>query len=319
MQYLQFQQRFTRSDLDNICVWTALVTPMYEDGSVDYDSLAFCVRRQEQAGNGIVILGSTGEGLALSEREQRRIVSTVMQLKPAVPVMAGVGGYQVDIRKDWIRYCQTQNVDAFLMVAPLYAKPGLNGQIEWFRTLMDQTTRPCMLYNVPSRTGINIDPRVFATLADHPNLWAVKDASGDIERTLQYQAQHSDLRLYSGEDPLMSEFAAINARGVVSVIANVWPLAARMFMAKCLNDQITLQSIQLWKEASSLMFLAANPIPAKAALAHAGCLNTPALRQPLSAEDMHSLEKIIEMDAHITHWYRQVLAGCSYFSRHNVA
>ncbi|MFT6835468.1 MAG: 4-hydroxy-tetrahydrodipicolinate synthase [Francisellaceae bacterium] len=297
-------------NLNNITVWTALITPMLNNGDIDYKSLTNCVRKQENAGNGILIVGSTGEGLALTQVEQREIVSYVMSLNLSVPVMAGVGGYQLQSQLEWLDFCETQSVDAYLLVEPIYAKPGLNGQVRWFETLMDRVNKPCMLYNVPSRTGSNLMPEVLTELKDHENLWALKEASGSLDTFMSYQRANPSIRIYSGEDGLISELASLGAYGVVSVVANVWPEATRAFMEHCLQDdhfclidQLTIQDIQLWKRASNALFVASNPIPAKAILAHKKWIESAELRPPLCAQDMVKLDELISVSQEITHWY----------------
>ncbi|MEX2600449.1 MAG: dihydrodipicolinate synthase family protein, partial [Balneolaceae bacterium] len=118
-------------------LWTALITPMKEDGSVDYEDLERLVYRQEKAGNGILLIGSTGEGLALEDSERLEIVTFVTGLDLKVPVMAGVGGFNLEAQKSWVRTCNELGTDALLLVAPLYSKPGPLGQTEWFRALLE--------------------------------------------------------------------------------------------------------------------------------------------------------------------------------------
>jgi 4-hydroxy-tetrahydrodipicolinate synthase len=299
-------------NLNDITVWTALITPMLQNGDIDYKSLTDCVRKQEKAGNGILVVGSTGEGLALTSQEQRDIIQHVTSMHLTVPVMAGVGGYQLNQQLEWLDFCESCGVDCYLLVEPIYAKPGLNGQVQWFSTLMDRVSRPCMLYNVPSRTGSSILPETLARLANHPNLWALKEASGSLDTFMSYQRANRNVRIYSGEDGLMSELAAIGAHGVVSVVSNVWPEATQMFMNSCLQDhyfctlnQINLQDVELWKRASNMLFVASNPIPAKAILAHQGVIQTPELRAPLCAADMVKLDQLAAASREITNWYNR--------------
>jgi 4-hydroxy-tetrahydrodipicolinate synthase len=318
----QHHPRFNMNQMNQFHVWTALITPMDQQGNIDYTSLAYCVRKQELAGNGIVILGSTGEGLALTENQRETLVQFVMNLNPSVPVMSGVGGFQLPMQLDWIKKCESYGVDAFLMVAPLYAKPGIKGQTQWFDDLLTQANKPCMLYNVPSRTGINLNAELFCNLQHHANLWALKDASGSLEQTARYMDANENLVIYSGEDDLMSDFASIGANGVVSVNANVWPCATKLYMHCCLTDQISLHSIQLWKQATSLLFSASNPIPTKVLLAHMGYINSATLKAPLTSEEMSQdkLEDLIEMNEQMNQWYDKALNNFkSINKRHHVA
>jgi 4-hydroxy-tetrahydrodipicolinate synthase len=147
-------------NINELKLWTALVTPMQADGSVDFVSLENIVRRQEAAGNGILLLGSTGEGLALDQEEKKSVVSFVSRMNPDVAVMAGVGGFNLKMQQQWIETCNHLNINAFLLVAPLYSKPRPVGMESWFRSLLDVSGKPCMLYNIPGRTGVKIPPSV---------------------------------------------------------------------------------------------------------------------------------------------------------------
>src|ERR1700733_71961 len=118
-------------------VWTALVTPLLENGKIDYPALEGLLHRQKAAGNGVVLCGSTGEGIALSDAEKSQLVSHVCSLGLKIPLLIGVGGFNLDHTKRWLEFCETQPIDGYLMVTPPYSKPGVKGQIAWFRDLMD--------------------------------------------------------------------------------------------------------------------------------------------------------------------------------------
>ena len=164
--------------LNDYPLWTAVITPMHGDGTVDYDSLGKVLDQQVQANNGILILGSTGEALNLDLYERQKILDFLKERKPDAPVMCGVGGSNLDEQIKWIEHLETLPIDAYLLVVPLYAKPGDEGQYQWFKTLMDKSTRPCMLYNVPSRTGKPMSFTAVEKLNTHKNFWAIKEASG---------------------------------------------------------------------------------------------------------------------------------------------
>ena len=295
--------------IHDISVWTALITPMLDNGDIDFNSLTVCVRKQESAGNGILIVGSTGEGLALTTQEQQAVVKHVTSLQLSVPIMAGVGGYQLQSQLEWLEFCETRSIDAYLLVAPIYAKPGIIGQIEWFKTLMNAVNTPCMLYNVPSRSGVDITPAVLSYLAEHKNLWALKEASGSIDNFLQYRQSNHDIQIFSGEDGLMSHLTALGATGVVSVVANVWPEATNLYMQQCLQNTVTSHSVQLWQKASKLLFVTSNPIPAKAILAELEHIATPQLRAPLSTYDMQQLDKLIQVNTEIESWFQEQIGA----------
>ena len=155
--------------INNYKLWTALITPLNEDGSVNYDELTLLLKQQEEARNGILILGSTGEALNLSLDEKKKIIEHTLKLELEVPIMCGVGGINIDTTNDWVDHLNSKNIDCYLLVTPLYAKPGEEGQTHWFKTLLDKATKPCMLYNIPGRTGISLNVNTVKTLATHKN------------------------------------------------------------------------------------------------------------------------------------------------------
>ncbi len=286
-------------------LWTALITPMQDDGNLDFDGLAKCVQQQQEANNGILLIGSTGEGLALTNIEKQQVVEYVVAMQPTVPIMVGVGGAQLEEQLEWIAFCETQPVDAYLLVTPLYAKPGPKGQIAWFKALLDAVSKPCMLYNVPSRTGVAMHADVLKALAGHRYLWAVKEASGSLDDFQAYRAANPQLAFFSGEDGLMPELAKLGAQGLVSVVSNVWPQATHRYVQQCVEGTLAQSSIDLWKAASAALFMVSNPIPAKALLAHRGWLQSATLRLPLVAEELEDLSELLQADQTVAGWLMQ--------------
>lgn len=289
--------------MTDIQLWTALITPMQPDGSVHFNNLEQIINLQEEAGNGILILGSTGEGLALSEEEKKGIVDFISDWKHSCPVMVGVGGFNLKSQTDWISYCNQKNVDSFLLVNPLYSKPGLRGQIEWFRSLLDASEKPCMIYNIPSRTGVKLYPEVLEELQHHPNFWAVKEASGSIAAFQQFRKAVPSVPLYSGDDGLMPFFAAAGGSGLVSVASNVWPQETKLYVAKCLKGD-TVSLFPIWTDAVKALFSASNPIPLKVLMKEKGLIETTVLRLPLTDKDLSNAEPLRISDEAITNWYK---------------
>jgi len=290
--------------LEEYTLWTALVTPMKGDGQVDFQDLETLVRRQERAGNGIVLLGSTGEGLALDFDEKAEVVDYVMNLKPECPIMVGVGGFNIEAQERWVSYCSDRDVDGFLMVAPLYSKPGPVGMEQWFRRLLDRAGRPCMLYNIPGRTGVRIPPSVIGKLASHPAVWGLKEASGSLEEFRAFRSAAPDLAIYSGDDALLPVFAGSGCRGLVSVAANVWPEATAAYVRLCLNGEC--DSFEgVWERGAEVLFSASNPIPAKMLLLEKGLIKSPALRLPLVPEEISDTRPLVEADRAVKAWYEQ--------------
>ncbi|WP_371186616.1 4-hydroxy-tetrahydrodipicolinate synthase [Thalassotalea maritima] len=297
----------TTFQLDDFSLWTALVTPFDEQGQVDFASLKSVVAQQERANNGILICGSTGEGLAIEPEQQYEIVKFVCDLQPTVPLMVAVGGSNLTQQQEWIKRCNQLPVHCYLLTAPLYTKPGVVGQTEWFKALMDAALLPCMIYNVPSRTGASIPVQAVANLAQHPNLWAMKEASGDINEFLAYVEAAPNLKMYSGEDGLMPYLASAGAVGLVSVCANAWPEATNLYVRKSLAGE-TQGLFPTWYNAVSALFEVANPIPVKVLMHKQGQISTPVLRAPLTHRELPSHTNLQTADEAISAWYKNVTA-----------
>ncbi len=291
----------TQFNLSQYPLWTALVTPFNAHGQVDYDNLKHLVATQAEANNAILILGSTGEGLALDVLEQQRIVEFVCNLAPEVPIMVAVGGFNLAEQVRWVEFCNTQPVDALLLGSPLYAKPGSKGLTQWFDSLLSATNLPCMIYNVPGRSAVSIAPEVLTNLADHDNLWALKEASGDISHFEQFRKALPRLAIFSGDDALMPYFAQAGAVGLVSVAANAWPEQTATFVKRALSGNHP-NLFSAWRDAIDALFSVANPIPVKALMHHQGTLNTPHLRPPLTHLELDSIATLDQVNQQILSW-----------------
>ena len=289
--------------MKNYTLWTALITPMHKDGSIHFEDLIQLAERQNEAGVGILLAGSTGEGLALTDDEKRKIIDVVTGLTLSVPIMVGVGGFNLQKQEEWITYCNERDIDAFLLVTPLYAKPGIKGQAAWFRNLLDAADKPCMLYNIPSRTGIKMAPEALETLAGHKRLWALKEASGSVSEFKTFRKTAHDLYLFSGDDALMPDFAIEGGKGLVSVASNIWPEETLLYVQKCLSGG-TDSLFPVWPNAIRALFSASNPIPAKKLLKETGVISESAVRLPLSEDDLEKTEHLLEADQQIKHWYK---------------
>lgn len=289
-------------NLNDYILWTALVTPFNEDGDVDYTTLATLVREQEAARNGILLLGSTGEGLALTQTEQKTIVEYVCQLTPSVPLLVAVGGSNLKHQIEWINYCNGLPIHGFLLGSPLYAKPGVIGQTHWFESLLNKSAHPCMLYNVPGRSAVSIPVETVKSLENHTNLWALKEASGSIAQFEAYRQTAPNLALYSGDDALMPYFAQSGAKGLVSVAANAWPEQTHEFVKRCLSAKHPNLFAQ-WSNAINSLFAVANPIPVKVLMHQQGRLNTPLLRPPLTHLELTQTDCITTANNTISSWH----------------
>ncbi|MDR3449822.1 MAG: 4-hydroxy-tetrahydrodipicolinate synthase [Alphaproteobacteria bacterium] len=282
-------------------LWTALVTPFTPDaGKVDYAALGSLLKRQNAAGNGILILGSTGESLSLNEDEKKEIVRFTMAQKLSVPVMIGLPNINAAQTMGWIDFCRGQGADAYLAATPAYTKPGAEGQVGWFTHIFDAVDAPVMLYNVPSRTGASLSPAVLRALQSHRNFWAVKESSGGLEAYVDYAAAAPNVALYCGDDNLLAPAASLGACGLVSVASNMWPEACAAYVAGCRDATYRGQD---WWIASKALFTTASPVPLKALMHRRGLLPSSAVRSPLSVSDLASFDLLDAADKRITEWH----------------
>lgn len=298
----------TKATYTDVRLWTALVTPMLPNGDIDFVNLVQLAKRQAEAGNGITLLGSTAEGLALTSEEQFAIVNCICELSLNVPLMVAVGGYNLSSQLSWLKQCNSLAIDAYLLTSPIYAKPGEVGLTAWFTTLLEQAQHPCMIYNVPSRSGINIPVSVMQNISTHRNCWAMKEASGDLNTFLAYREHCTELAIYSGEDDMMPYLMGAGVKGLVSVAANVWPEATHQYVKMALaGKHQTL--FPVWKQAVSALFQVSSPIPVKTLMHRNQLLNFSTLRAPLTAleitESPLGLEKLVSADQSINQWFKQ--------------
>ncbi len=292
-------------NVSNTNLWTALVTPMLPGGEIDFKSLEFIVQKQVEAGNGILLIGSTGEGLALPAGDKWKVVEFVSKMNPASPLMVGVGGFDIELQKKWIEKCNPLHIDAFLLVSPLYSKPGPVGMERWFRALLDRSEKPCMIYNIPGRTGIKVPPEVIMHLQDHSNMWSLKEASGSLEEYNAFRMAAPELDVFSGDDALLPEFVPSGCNGLVSVASNVWPEEVHQFTRLCLERNPDLP-LDLWEMASKALFVSSNPIPAKVLLAEKGWIRHPELRLPLTPDELTDKSILLKADSEMTLWYAKL-------------
>lgn len=288
--------------LNEYSTWTALVTPFDLQGNIDFTSLKTIAIDQADAGNALLLLGSTGEGLALSAEQQLNIVQFICQLKLTVPLMVAVGGYDLAAQVAWIERCNQLPIHAYLLATPLYAKPGPVGQSQWFTRLLDASEFPCMLYNVPSRSGVSIPLSTVINVQDHDNCWAMKEASGNLNDFLAYREHCTNIDLYSGEDALIPYLAKAGAKGLVSVCSNAWPKATNHYVKLSLLGQVQ-GLFPLWKNAIETLFQVANPIPVKALMFVQKNITSPVLRAPLTHLELTENSNLLAADKQINHWF----------------
>lgn len=293
-------------NLNDYPLWTAIVTPMNADSSVDYTSFEKILKEQEAANVAVVILGSTGEALNLNKDECKKILEFGLGLNLKVPVMTGIGGFNQKETLEYVAYLNTlSKLDAYLVVTPLYAKPGEHGQTQWFKAILDNANKPCMLYNVPGRTGVKMNFNAIKNLAGHKNFWAIKEASGSVEDFKKYGESAPKARLYSGDDGMVPDFYPHRCVGLVSVAANAWPLETRAYVEKTLAGKLSSREAELWKKACDTLFIAANPVPVKNLMHAQGKIKTNVLRAPLHHLDLSDNTPVLQADQKIVTWFKE--------------
>lgn len=293
-------------NLNNYPLWTAIVTPMNTDSSVDYPTFEKILKEQEAADVAVVILGSTGEALNLTKEECKKVLEFGLALNLKVPVMTGIGGFGQKDTLEYVTYLNTlKGLDAYLVVTPLYAKPGEFGQTEWFKTILDLAVKPCMLYNVPGRTGVKMNFNAIKNLSNHKNFWAIKEASGSVEDFKKYGDAAPNARMYSGDDGMVPDFQPHRCVGLVSVAANAWPVETRAYVTKTLEGKLSKTEAELWAKSCDTLFIAANPVPVKNLMHAQGKLKTNVLRAPLDHRDLADNTPVLEADKKIKQWHKE--------------
>ena len=274
---------------------TAIVTPMTVEG-VDYAQFGRLIDWQIEAGiDAIVVAGTTGEGSTLSDAEHKEVIRyCVERVAGRVPVIAGTGSNDIAYAISLTKYACEVGADAMLLVTPYYNKATQKGLIQSFTAVADASTKPCILYNVPSRTGCNLLPASVAQLAKHPNIVAIKEASGNISQIAQVAHLCGDeIDIYSGNDDQIVPVLSLGGKGVISVLSNLLPAETSKICHDYLNGN-TVAATQKQLELLPLvdaLFCEVNPIPAKAAMAKMG-FGENYLRLPLTPMD-EAKEKVL--------------------------
>lgn len=265
---------------------TALITPMYPDGSVDYEALERLIEFQIREGiHALVAVGTTGESATLEPEEQQSVIAfTVKKAAGRVPVIAGVGSNNTGHALENVRRACDAGADALLAVTPYYNKATQSGLAAHFTAIADASTCPVILYNVPGRTGCNLLPATVAQLAEHPRIVGIKEASGNMAQAVELFARCGEkLDIYSGEDALTVSMMAMGGAGTISVLSNVVPGGAAEMANACLSgDYGKAAALQCrYLPLIQALFCQVNPIPAKAAMAVLG-FGADVLRLPLT-------------------------------------
>jgi 4-hydroxy-tetrahydrodipicolinate synthase len=275
---------------------TALVTPFRRDSSLDEAALRKLVRRQIDAGiDFLVPCGTTGENPTLTRHEHLRVVEiTLEESARRVPVIAGAGGYNTAEIVALARELQSMRVDGILSVTPYYNKPTPDGLYQHYRAIASAVSLPVIVYNVPRRTGTNVDAAILKRLAEIDNIIGIKEASGDLSQVASMIGHLPEAFLVlSGDDALALPIIALGGRGLISVASNEVPAEMTQLVRYCLEDNFE-QARYLQQRFLPLMevnFIESSPIPVKAAMAAMGLLE-PVWRLPLCPPRPENEEKI---------------------------
>lgn len=268
---------------------TALITPFRADGSVDYPALGALMERQIASGiDALVLCGTTGESAALTEEEHREILRYAARIIAGrVPLIAGCGSCVTEKAVALAKSACASGADGLLAVTPYYNKATPAGLIRHFTAIADASARPILLYNVPSRTGVDIPLAVYRELSKHPRIVGVKEASGNLSRVAQIAAAFADFpsfSLYSGCDELTLPILSLGGRGVISVVSHLLPRAAHLLCERFFHgDTAGARSIQLsLLPLIDALFSEVNPIPVKTACGLLGFCRSD-MRLPLCA------------------------------------
>lgn len=277
-------------------VATALITPLTENG-IDYEAFGRLIDWQIESGiDAIVVAGTTGEGSTLTDTEHKELIRfCVERVNRRVPVIAGTGSNDIAYAVELSKYACEAGADALLVVSPYYNKATQKGLIQSFTAIADAATKPVILYNVPSRTGCNILPETCAVLARHPNIVAIKEASGNISQIAKVAQLCGDsLDIYSGNDDQIVPILSLGGKGVISVLSNILPgETSKMCHAFMDGDVKTAAEMQLrYLPLVDALFCEVNPIPAKAAVSAMG-YGKNILRLPLTPMEDKNKEKLL--------------------------
>lgn len=263
----------------------ALVTPFSEDGSVDFDALGRLIDFQLENGtDAILVLGTTGESSTMTHEEDDAVCEfAVKRVAGRVPVIAGSGSNSTQTMLEKSLSFQKLGADGLLLITPYYNKSNEEGIYQHFKTVLDAVDIPCILYNVPGRTGCSISERNVMRLAEHPNVIGIKEASGNVSYAAKI-ARHlsDDFAMFSGNDDIVVPMMSLGARGVISVWANVMPREVHE-MTKAFIEGDTARALEEQLRCLKLidaLFCEVNPIPVKAAIEMMG-FGKAVYRQPL--------------------------------------
>ena len=277
---------------------TAIITP-FKNGKVDYEAFGRLIEWQISSGiSAIVAAGTTGEGSTLTDSEHREVIGfCVEKAAGRVPIIAGTGSNDTAYAIDLTKFACDAGADAMLLVTPYYNKATQKGLIESFTAVADISSKPVILYNVPSRTGCNIAPATAKILSQHENIAGIKEASGNISQVAEIaQLCGDDLDIYSGNDDQILPVLSLGGKGVISVLSNLMPAETEKICRDFFEGRFdeALKAQLKYLPLINALFSEVNPIPAKAAMAAMG-YGENELRLPLTEIEPEHKEKLFKL------------------------
>lgn len=277
---------------------TALITPLNENG-VDYDAFGRLIDWQIEKGiDALVIAGTSGEGSTLSDEEHREVLKFCYEkIAGRVPAIAGTGSNDTDYAVSLTRFASDLGYEGMLVVTPYYNKATQKGLVAMFNAIADASDAPIIAYNVPSRTGVNIEPATYLELSKNPKIYSIKEANSNISKIVETFALVGDkMDIFSGNDDQIVPLLSMGGSGVISVLANLMP-AETSLMCKKFFDGDVAGSAKMQMDLLPLinaLFCEVNPIPVKAAMAAMGfCENY--VRLPLTKMEKDHEEKLLAL------------------------
>jgi len=279
----------------------AIITP-YKDGKIDFDKLGELIDWQiNEKTDALIICGTTGETSTMSVEEHKQSIKfAVEKVDNRIPVVAGTGSNNTQHAIEMSKYAEEVGVDGLLIVTPYYNKTTQKGLIEHYLTIANSVSIPIIVYNVPGRTGLNILPKTLAVLSKHPNIQAVKEASGNISQVIEIaRLCPNDFDIYSGNDDMIVPLLSVGGKGVISVIANILPKDTHEMVTSYLHGDINkAKNIQIsMKGLINSLFIETNPIPIKTAMNLLG-MNVGDFRLPLVEMSKENLQILINEMKH---------------------
>ncbi|MBN1045978.1 MULTISPECIES: 4-hydroxy-tetrahydrodipicolinate synthase [unclassified Clostridium] len=273
----------------------AIVTP-FNDKGVDYDKLKDLLEWHVKEGtDSIVICGTTGEATTMTENEKKTVIKFAVDvINNRIPVIAGTGSNNTLSAIEMSKYAESVGVDAILVITPYYNKTSQKGLFKHFKAVNDSVNIPIILYNVPSRTGVNITPKALVQIAELNNVVAIKEASGNISQIMEMKSLcKNKIDIYSGNDDQIVPIMSLGGKGVISVLANVIPNEVHTLTKKCLegnfDEALDIQLNRL--KLTNALFIETNPIPVKTAMNLMG-FEVGSLRLPLCEMEDSNLETL---------------------------